>query len=925
MLRLACASLLMALAALAGAQPIAPNGLNTVATPGVGSWSITGGTPRTGNLFHSFSAFSVPAASTVTFAGPDPVQHVISRVTGGTPSTIEGSLRTAFPGAAPDFWLINPGGVIFRQGASLPTAGSFHASTANYLRLQDGVLFRATNVPLNDASTLTSAPPVAFGFLANTPAQAISVEPLANLTVANGATLSLVGGDISVNGATLNAPAGRVNIASTGGASAREVAFDSASITQPAGGGGTITISGNSQILANSVTGTAPAGAVYIRGGVLTVEGGATLPDYAAIKSVNREAGTGGGVHIAVDGDVTIRRALVFSDSEGPGTAGDLTISAGRLLISESTAITSDATRDGPAGSVRVTAGEVQVGSDARIASNAFQAGAAGTVDLRATRISLSDGGRITSDTAGSGAGGSISVGSSATQLIELANGSISASTSADGAGGHIALAARTVRLSDGAAIRAESTGTAQGGNITVTAAGGTITLDRSEISVNNRNTGLAGNIALSGARIDVTDDPLDPSGADSRGIRSIASGTESGGGISLTATQINVSRLGSIRADALASGAGGSIAVNGGAVRVFESGRISANTSDAQGGSIAVTGGTIRVDTLGRVSADSDGFGAAGSVTLSASGSIAVSGGGNVTSNGSGFAPAGTILVQAPSITVSGIDSKITSNGANGADAGSVTVGSLAGPYATGSITVSAAGLISSDTNGSGLSGGVNLRASTVRVTGDQSQVRATSTLNGNAGNVDIVATSALYVENGGMITTSAVTNDGGNINITAGDLVFLRHGQITTQVASGGGAGGNIHIDPVFVILADQSQIVTSAVGNAGQVTIDTQFFLMSPDSQIDTNSQLGTTGTITVTAPKVDVASGVVVVGGGYLTPARLSESCAARSGRGSSSLVGAGRGGLPDTPRVLAERADPPAYLRLARQPSRTCGS
>src|SRR5262245_34013142 len=117
------------------------------------------------NLFHSFGQFNVRSGESATFSGPDTVANILGRVTGGTTSTIDGLLRSQIPGAS--LYLINPSGVVFGPNASLDVSGSFHVSTADYLRFADGARFSAR---LSDTSTLTVAPPVAFGFLGSTPA-----------------------------------------------------------------------------------------------------------------------------------------------------------------------------------------------------------------------------------------------------------------------------------------------------------------------------------------------------------------------------------------------------------------------------------------------------------------------------------------------------------------------------------------------------------------------------------------------------------------------------------------------------------------------------------------------------------------------------------------------------------------------------------
>jgi filamentous hemagglutinin family protein len=155
-----------------------------------------------GNLFHSFGAFGLNRGETATFNGPvsgPAVANVIGRVTGGATSSIDGTVRSAMPGA--NLYLINPAGVVFGPNARVDVAGSFHASSADYLRFQDGARFQATNP---DASTLTSAPPAAFGFLTPNP-RPVTVDR-ATLGTPAGGTLGLVGGPVTISGGVLQRP-----------------------------------------------------------------------------------------------------------------------------------------------------------------------------------------------------------------------------------------------------------------------------------------------------------------------------------------------------------------------------------------------------------------------------------------------------------------------------------------------------------------------------------------------------------------------------------------------------------------------------------------------------------------------------------------------------------------------------------------------
>jgi filamentous hemagglutinin family protein len=117
------------------------------------------GSLKGGNLFHSFQQFDIEKNETATFTGDDTIQNVISRVTGGNKSHINGILRSEVGSA--DFYFINPAGVVFEENSQVDVPASFHISTAGELIFDDGSSFSALNP---EASTLTVATPEAFGF-----------------------------------------------------------------------------------------------------------------------------------------------------------------------------------------------------------------------------------------------------------------------------------------------------------------------------------------------------------------------------------------------------------------------------------------------------------------------------------------------------------------------------------------------------------------------------------------------------------------------------------------------------------------------------------------------------------------------------------------------------------------------------------------
>src|SRR3954449_12385417 len=168
------------------------------------------GSRRGDNLFHSFEKFGIATGQTATFTGPGAIKNVISRVTGGEVSNIDGTLASRVGQA--DLYFLNPAGVVFGPNAHLDVPGSMHVSTAHELRFADGVSFSALD---KTGSGLTVAPPEAFGFLDRPPGR-IAVDQ-SQLQLTSGKTFSLVGGDIDISGGlsdSISAAAGTVTLTS---------------------------------------------------------------------------------------------------------------------------------------------------------------------------------------------------------------------------------------------------------------------------------------------------------------------------------------------------------------------------------------------------------------------------------------------------------------------------------------------------------------------------------------------------------------------------------------------------------------------------------------------------------------------------------------------------------------------------------------
>jgi large exoprotein involved in heme utilization and adhesion len=220
-------------------------------------------------------------------------------------------------------------------------------------------------------------------------------------------------------------------------------------------------------------------------------------------------------------------------------------------------------------------------------------------------------------------------------------------------------------------------------------------------------------------------------------------------------------------------------------------------------------------------------------------------------------------------------------------------------------SLTVEGGAQIASSTAGPGKGGDVNVMvASDIVLPEPGPQITARSTGSGDAGSITVSA-ARLLMNNGAAISTEAETStaNGGNITLHVRDFLYLVSSEITTSVKGETGNGGNITIDPQLVILNHSSIKAEAIEGHGGDITITAGEFIRSSDSIVSATSQLGISGTIEINGPRVDVNGALVVLSSELRgRVAVLREACAARSDRPISSLVEAGRGGLPQDPEA-----------------------
>ena len=156
-----------------------------------------------GNLFHSFTEFNVQTGGSATFTGPDAINNILGRVTGGNVSEIDGLIKSDIAGA--NLYLMNPNGFLFGENARVDLDGAFTVSSRNRINLgKDGVFLAADP----NKSVFTASPPQAFGFLGGNPAGKITFNGTRLVT---GGDINFAGGEVLVDKARLISEAAGAN------------------------------------------------------------------------------------------------------------------------------------------------------------------------------------------------------------------------------------------------------------------------------------------------------------------------------------------------------------------------------------------------------------------------------------------------------------------------------------------------------------------------------------------------------------------------------------------------------------------------------------------------------------------------------------------------------------------------------------------
>jgi filamentous hemagglutinin family protein len=766
------------------------------------------------NLFHSFSEFNLTADESITFSGPENINNIINRVTGGNPSNINGGLYSTIPNA--NIYFLNPFGVVFGPNATLNIPGSFHVSTADILYLQEGGKFDAIK-PSN--SLLTSAAPSAFGFLTNSSAD-LSIQG-SKLSISPRNTLSIIGGQIKINQAQVEAFSGQLNLVSIIGEG--QVVPEANGLTS-VGERGNLTVT-NSQL---NVSGEA-GGAVYIRAGRLVL-------DNSAIAAKTLGAENGHGINIDVTDLLATRGGHLSTSTSGSGNSGNINIQATDEI---------ELSGENDQGLVSGISAESGSPEDDHSEENI---GNAGNILLTTNQLNLTGGALITTSSYSNGNGGNILI--TADNTVNVSGEAISknADDGSDQVSGIFA------------GIDTENGNHSQRGGIIDIKARNLQVTKGGVIASSSFGGSLAGSVNLK-----IIDDVV-VSGISSQGTPSIiaASGwgeaTGNAGNLRLSARKLTINGGAQIQTSTFGTGKGGSIymdvedtVISGYRHTTYRDlfSSIYVSSKNGNAGDITLKTEKLKLEHGGEISAETGGSGIAGNIFIEASKGIYLS-------NQDVYSPnfQGNILTES----------------VNG-HAGLIKL-------TTPELHLEDHAKILATAKGKDPGGNIEIDVNHLHLT-KGSEISANSKDQGHAGNLKFIVGDTLVLEDS-TISTEAQLSDGGNITIISlGYLRLTHHSSISTSVKDKDGNGGNIVLQPTFIIL-DDGQITAKAVsGNGGHIDIKTvgiyNFLPESLEEFINASSAFGLDGEVKINSPDTNVIESFVILPIGFLDVSVLLESC------------------------------------------------
>lgn len=878
---------------------------NSIVTPGQLRDLIEGGAIRDTNLFHSFTEFNVSEGQNIYFANPEGVANILTRVTGFNPSNIFGTLGV--DGAA-NLILLNPNGINFGSKATLDVSGSFLATTADSVLFDNSFEFSASNPQAPPLITINIPLGLQYG---DNPGAIVTQK--ANLQVQPGQTLSLLGGDVLLQGGKLTSRGGQIELGGLTTAGIISINEDGsfsfpdgvpradvtlanrANVIVAAAGGGTININADNLEIASK---SKLSGGLRNNDGTLGDRAGdisinATESIMIAGQVINNTASDAdaGNITLTSSGDITLQSGIIESSNSGgkkgaisTGNSGNIFIQAdGAVNLLESSKIRSSVNRDaqGQGGNIQIRAnsllldavkenGQPQI--DTGIGGGGL--GDSGIIDIQVGELAIIGSGNsgssgITSGTGGSGNSGGIQIAVEGAMILTN-RGKIEAKVGGTGNAGDINITAESLSLSNTSFISASVRRSGEGADINITTRGSLkISGASSSISTRVRGSRASGQ----GGNVNIQAQSISTNGGF---IRASTEGIGNAGNVLVSATDFielsqdnDANRSSGFfnRITGNSTGVGGNIEVTTGTLKMSGFTVLNvASETEANSGNILVNADRLELSGGAQILATTFGNGSAGKITINATEEIVLSGVDPNFAQRVGRAEEnielGFINILSEIVGTDGAASGFLARTLDTGDAGDLDI-------TTPSLIVEQGAIISADTIGAGTGGNLslNVRELVIReggLVGAGSFVdeNAVGEQQGSGGTLIVNASEFVEVSGSTTLGTNTVTSslfataqgegDAGELNIFT-EQIFVRDGaEISASTAAGVGGSLNIEANE-SVLLSDDSQISSAATegGTAGNLNLQTNQLTLQDNAIISVSSPSGQAGNLNIAA--------------------------------------------------------------------------
>ncbi|MDJ0576228.1 MAG: filamentous hemagglutinin N-terminal domain-containing protein [Xenococcaceae cyanobacterium MO_234.B1] len=834
----------------------------------------------TGASLHILAGGSVTIPGTVTITEPDAavansIQERVTLSDGATVVDIEGSKEPTLDIRAGTTVLGTPGITGSIAGFSeVPSTGATETSadiSIGSITNNGGVVFLTNQYQPNSVlsggitiGSIDTSSDLGGGLVAIDSRDVITVNGLINISGTSDDPLNFNfsgdGGDVTLlaNGDITFVPesgifsfgllGGNITFKSGADISVTSSAIDSLSSTLvPGATGGDIKVIAKSlSVTDNAELGTltfgdAQAGSVIIQASEsVSIDGNGFFTPVASQVVVSEARGNGGNVMIETKSLLVADGAVVSASTFGKGDAGDLIVKAQSVEV------------------IGVPAEGQFINTGLFNQVNPEASGNGGKVMIETEHLKVADRGQVSAATLGSGDGGTLTI--TTEQLLLKDGGQLSTATFSDGKAGDLMVMATEVEVIGESEINGSSFSS------------GLFT------SVEEKAKGKGGDLRIETGRLKVAD------GAE---VSAATFGKGDAGDLTVTATEVEVigTRTNGFPSTLSASveegseGNGGDVTIETGRLKVADGAVVSVETSEAgRAGDIIIETGQLVVQKGATISASTS-VGPVGSINVTANTFEATNGGQLLTSTASSSEAGNITLKVQDSITLAGAGSGIFANTEEGS---------------------------------SGKGGSIFIDPGTVIIR-DGAQISVNSDGSGVSGNIDLQAGSLTLDK--GTITAETASNQGGDINLTLSDLLTLRNNSQITATAGTNqaeGDGGNITIDAPFIIAFPQENndiTANASFGNGGRVEITSRGIFgieprdeETPLSDITASSEFGQEGKVEINTSEIDPTRGLSNLPQETVA-VEVAQGCQTTGGQPTLEFFAIGRGGLPPSPDDL----------------------